>query len=238
MQMDSFTKKILIIDDEESVHDFLSFNLQKDGFKVFSAKNGSEGILLAKKHLPNIILLDVMMPEQDGVMTCIELRKEPKLNKSFIVFLTARGEDYSQMAGYDAGADDYIKKPISPKVLVAKLNSMLRRNHNYENEINTEEKILNRGKLTIDKEKFIVIVDKKEINLPRKEFELLIMLATKPEKVFTRDEIFNKIWGENNESGYRTIDVHVRKLREKLGGDFIRTQKGVGYRFQDDLTMG
>jgi two-component system alkaline phosphatase synthesis response regulator PhoP len=224
---------VLIIDDDPSIHEFLTYNLIKADFTVYSAKNGIEGISIAKEKVPDIILLDVMLPEMDGVMTCIELRKEPKLNSTLIIFLSARGEDYSQIAGYEAGGNDYLTKPVSPRVLIAKLKSILHKTSPEKTEIKQEENILNRGKLLIDREKFKVVINNKEIILPRKEFELLYMLASKPDKVFTRDEIFNKIWGDDSESGYRTIDVHVRKIREKLGENFLITQKGVGYKFQD-----
>jgi two-component system, OmpR family, alkaline phosphatase synthesis response regulator PhoP len=225
--------KVLIIDDDPSIHEFLTYNLKKADFKVFSAKNGIEGVSLAKETVPDIILLDVMLPEMDGVMACIELRKEPKLNSTLIIFLSARGEDYSQIAGYEAGGNDYITKPVSPRVLIAKLKAILHKTIPEKREVKQEENILKRGKLLIDREKFKVVINNKEIILPRKEFELLYMLASKPDKVFTRNEIFNKIWGDDSESGYRTIDVHVRKIREKLGENFLITQKGVGYKFQD-----
>jgi len=235
--MEEVKKSVLIVDDEESVHDFLTYNLLKANYIVYNAKNGMEGIQLAIKNTPDIILLDIMMPEMDGIITCIEMRKEQKLNSSLIVFLSARGEDYSQIAGYDAGGDDYIIKPISPKVLITKLKSMLSQKTGDRTIIEPEEKILLRGKLLINKEKYLVFFNNKQINLPRKEFELLVMLASKPEKVFTREEIFNKVWGERNGSDYRTIDVHIRKLREKLGVDYIRTQKGIGYTFVADLSI-
>jgi two-component system alkaline phosphatase synthesis response regulator PhoP len=235
--MAEFKNSILIIDDEEGIHEFLTYNLIKANFIVYSAKNGLEGIKKAKELLPNIILLDVMMPEMDGIMTCIEMRKIDKLNSSLIIFLTARSEDYSQIAGYEAGADDYLKKPINPKVLISKLTSMLTRKKANNIFINPEDKTIQHGKILIDREKYVIIVNNSEISLPRKEFELLALLASKPDKVFTRDELFNKIWGDNSESSYRTIDVHIRKIREKLGDEYIKTQKGVGYRFTDELTQ-
>lgn len=231
--MEEKKNSILIVDDDSSIHEFLTYNLIKENFTVYSAKNGNEGILMAKKHIPEIILLDIMMPDVDGIMTCVEMRKESILNDTFIVFLTARGEDYSQIAGYEAGGDDYLKKPVSPKVLIAKLKSILTRKRHDDFILSSGEGALVRGKLLIDREKYIVIIDKKEIKLPRKEFELLAMLAYKPDKVFTREEIFNKIWGNSSASGERTIDVHIRKIREKLGGSFIKTQKGIGYKFSD-----
>ncbi len=231
--MKELQNSVLIVDDEESIHEFLTYNLVKADFTVYSARNGIEGLKLAKEKLPNIILLDIMMPEMDGIMTCIEMRKESKLDSTLILFLTARSEDYSQIAGFEAGGDDYLKKPVSPRVLVAKLKSMLYRKRADAVFIKPKDTVLLNGKLLINREKYVVMVNNKEVNLPRKEFELLAMLASKPDKVFTRDEIFNKIWGDNNSSGERTIDVHIRKLREKLGEDFIRTQKGVGYKFMD-----
>lgn len=224
---------ILIVDDDESIHEFLKYNLVKANFVVYSAKNGFEGLKLAKEKIPDIILLDIMMTEMDGIMTCIEMRKESKLNSSLIVFLTARSEDYSQIAGFEAGGDDYIKKPISPRVLISKLRSMITRSRANAIFIKPEESTLANGRLHINKDKYVVVVNSKEISLPRKEFELLAMLASKPDKVFTRDEIFNNIWGDGSASGERTIDVHIRKLREKLGENFIQTQKGVGYKFID-----
>lgn len=234
--MEQKKNSILIIDDEENIHEFLSYNLIKADFIVYSAKNGLEGLKIAKELIPDIILLDVMMPEMDGIMTCIEMRKVDTLNSTLIIFLTARSEDYSQIAGYEAGANDYLKKPINPKVLIAKLKSMLTRNRIENVFVNSEEKIIQRGKIIIDREKYLIVVNNKEVYLPKKEFELIVLLALKPDKIFTRDEIFYKIWGENNGSGYRTIDVHIRKIREKLGGEYIKTQKGVGYSFSEKLT--
>ncbi len=231
--MEENKNSILIVDDDPSIHEFLTYNLLKADFIVYSAKNGVEGIKLAKENIPDIILLDIMMPEMDGIMTCIEMRKDSKLNSTIIIFLTARGEDYSQIAGYEAGGDDYLKKPVSPKVLVAKLKSMLTRKRPDNFVINSENKIIERGNLIINREKYLVVINNEEIIFPRKEFELLVLLALKPEKVFTRDEIFNKIWGNSSESSDRTIDVHIRKIREKLGENFIKTQKGVGYKFMD-----
>ncbi|MBI5539988.1 MAG: response regulator transcription factor [Bacteroidia bacterium] len=231
--MAELMKTVLIVDDEENIHEFLTYNLEKSDFIVYSAKNGLEGIRFAKKHIPDVILLDVTMPEMDGIMTCIELRKVEKLDSSLIIFLTARGEDYSQIAAYNAGADDYIKKPISPKVLIMKLRIMLTRKRAEKIFVDVNNYDLTPGKLFINKEKYLIVVNNKEIILPRKEFELLAMLASKPDKVFTRDEIFSRIWGDNSASTYRTIDVHIRKIREKLGGDYIKTQKGVGYRFSE-----
>jgi two-component system alkaline phosphatase synthesis response regulator PhoP len=231
--MEVAKSSILIVDDEDGIHEFLTYNLEKADFVVYNAKSGIEGIKIAQEKNPDIILLDVMMPEMDGIMTCLEMRKITSLNKSFIIFLTARGEDYSQIAGYEAGGDDYLKKPIAPSVLIAKLKQLLIRNKLDNGQTIFEEKIIDRGNIVIDTEKYMVFFNQKEITLPRKEFQLLTILALKPNKVFTRDEIFHSIWGDNNGSGYRTIDVHIRKLRKKLGEDIIKTQKGVGYIFQE-----
>lgn len=231
---------VLIVDDEPSIHEFLSYNLIKAGFTVYSAINGIEGIKVAIEEIPDLILMDVMMPELDGIMACIEIRKEQSLSETKIVILSARSEDYSQIAGYEAGCDCYLTKPISPKLLITKINSILscRRNEIKDvlPEIAQENRIIERGKLSINLDKYIITVDSREIELPRKEFELLVMLAKRPEKVFSRAEIYDKIWGLDSESGSRTIDVHIRKIREKIGEDYIKTQKGVGYRFID-LTL-
>lgn len=221
--------KILIVDDEEDILDFLSYNLKKEGFEVFTAKNGLEAIETAEQINPHLILLDVMMPQMDGIEACNEIRKNPKLKNVIISFLTARGEDYSQIAGFEAGADDYITKPIRPKVLISRLRALLKR---IEPENNTQSNSsLTISEITIDKEKFIVYKKGKEIILPRKEFALLELLTSKPNKVFTRSDIYNSIWGNDIIVGDRTIDVHIRKLREKIGEELIKTIKGVGYKF-------
>lgn len=223
----SFT--ILLVDDEPDIVEFLGYNLRTEGFKVFSASSGIEAIKLAKDVIPHVIVLDVMMPGMDGIETCKELKKIASLKNTLIMFLTARAEDYSQIAGLDAGADDYIAKPIKPRVFVSRINALLRR---YQTESKPSEKIIKIDNITIDKEKYLVYKNDQEISLPRKEFELLMVLASKPNKVFSRDEIFSKVWGEHVVVGERTIDVHIRKLREKIDIDNIKTVKGVGYKFE------
>lgn len=225
MQMVDY--KILIVDDEADILEFVSYNLRKEGFIVFTASNGSEAIDVALRELPHLILLDVMMPDLDGIETCQQLRLHPELTDCVIAFLTARGEDYSQIAGFDAGADDYITKPIRPKVLVSRIGALLKR---FERQPRADHQSQSSG-LTIDRERYLVIVNGQEIVMPRKEFELLTLLQSKPQKVFTRDEIFDAVWGSNVVVGDRTIDVHIRKLREKIGDDYIVTVKGVGYKF-------
>lgn len=220
--------RILLVDDEPDVLEFISYNLKKEGFNIYTASNGRDAINVANVIHPHLILLDVMMPGMDGIETCEELRKIPEFSKIIIAFLTARGEDYSQIAGFEAGGDDYITKPIKPKVLVSRLKAMLKRT-NIE-EISQQKQNREQG-IIIDKERFIVIKDTKEILLPKKEFELLYLLYNKPQKVFTRDEIFSIIWGDDIIVGDRTIDVHIRKLREKIGENHIVTIKGVGYKY-------
>lgn len=220
--------KILIVDDEEDILEFLSYNLNKEGYQVFTAADGNTAITLAKKELPHLILLDVMMPGIDGIETCRELRSLPGLQDVIIAFLTARSEDYSHIAGFDAGADDYINKPIKPRVLVSRIQALLRRT----TAVKKDSDFLQLGNLRINRERYLVIKDDIEITLPRKEFELIYLLASKPGKVFTREEILIKIWGYDVVVGDRTIDVHIRKLREKIGEDYIRTVKGVGYKFE------
>ena len=222
--------KVLIVDDEPDILEFLKYNLIKEGYQIFSAGNGREAVDIAKREQPHLIILDVMMPEMDGIETCEELRKTPELDDTIIVFFTARGEDYSQVAGYEAGADDYITKPIKPKVLKSKVSALLKRHHHSEGEGTTATK-LEIGDLIIDRERYLVTHDGEELILPKKEFELLMLLASKPEKVFTREEIYRTVWGNKIVVGDRTIDVHIRKLREKIGDDYIKTIKGVGYRF-------
>ncbi|MCX6271993.1 MAG: response regulator transcription factor [Bacteroidetes bacterium] len=220
--------KLLLVDDEKDVLEFMGYNLRKEGFQVFTASNGKEGIETARQVLPHLIILDVMMPVMDGIETCAEIKLIPELKNSLIIFLTARGEDYSQIAGFEAGADDYVTKPVRPKVLVSRIKALLRR---YSEAV-SEELHLNLPGFIIDREKYMVIKNGEEIILPRKEFELLVLLTSKPDRVFTRDEIFEKVWGDNVIVGDRTIDVHVRKIREKIGMENIRTIKGVGYKFE------
>lgn len=224
--------KILLVDDETDITEFIGFNLEAEGFVVEKAQTGEEALEKAKIFIPDLIILDVMMPGMDGMETCEKLRNLPNLNNPLIAFLTARGEDYSQIAGFDAGADDYITKPIKPKVLVSRVKALLKRKSGATEAASSDsEKILEIGPITIDKERYIVKNNTEDLILPRKEFELLLLLASKPDKVFTRDEIYSRVWGEDIIVGDRTIDVHIRKLREKLGNDHIRTIKGVGYKF-------
>ena len=219
--------KILLVDDEPDILEIVGYNLSSGGYQVFTASNGLEAIEVAKKELPDLIILDVMMPKMDGIEACEQLRKLPELSNTIITFLTARNEDYSQVAGFDAGADDYIAKPIKPKVLLSKVKGLLRR---ASVDIN-DENSLNIGQLVINREEYKVLKEGVELVLPRKEFELLFLLASKPGKVFTRDEILNTVWGNDVVVGGRTIDVHIRKLREKIGDESFKTVKGVGYKF-------
>ncbi len=228
--MENSDFKILLVDDEADILEFVGYNLKKEGFLVTTASNGSEALEKARKHRPHLILLDIMMPGMDGIETCDTLRKDESFKDTLIAFLTARGEDYSQVAGFDAGADDYITKPIKPKVLVSRVKALLRRSSTSTELI--EGNILTFGDLSIDHEKYQVNIQSKKIELPRKEFELLYLLCSKPGKVFSRDEILDRIWGNEVVVGGRTIDVHVRKIREKIGEKCIRTVKGVGYKFE------
>ncbi|MGF1556580.1 response regulator transcription factor [Paucihalobacter sp.] len=221
--------KILLVDDEPDILEIVGYNLTAEGYEVITAENGAEAVKKAKKYKPQLIILDVMMPEMDGIEACEIIRANPDLNNTLITFLTARGEDYSQVAGFDAGADDYITKPIKPKVLVSKVKGLLRR---LKEEDQTES-IVKIGNITINREEYKIISKGKEIVLPRKEFELLSLLATKPGKVFKREEILDKVWGNEVVVGGRTIDVHIRKLREKIGDKSFKTVKGVGYKFVD-----
>lgn len=220
--------KILLVDDEPDIIEFVSYNLRKEGYVVSTASNGEEGLEAAREVSPHLILLDVMMPGMDGIETCDRIRKSPGLEETLIAFLTARGEDYSQVAGFEAGADDYITKPIKPKVLLSRIKALLRRYGQSEVKGNVQEF----GKLVIDHDKYQVTFKDKKLDLPRKEFELLSLLSSRPGKVFHRDEILGKIWGNEVVVGGRTIDVHIRKLREKIGDKCIKTVKGVGYKFE------
>ncbi|MCT4588481.1 MAG: response regulator transcription factor [Carboxylicivirga sp.] len=224
--------KVLLVDDEPDILEFISYNMQKEGFQVLTATNGQEAIKVAQAEIPELIILDVMMPEMDGIETCEELKKIPSLKNSIVAFLTARGEDYSQIAGFDAGADDYITKPIKPKVLISRAKALLKRYRSDDAMPEpVDEQVIKIGDLTIDRERYLIINEGEELILPKKEFELLVLLASKPEKVFTRDEIYNTVWGDNIIVGDRTIDVHIRKLREKIGQEHIKTIKGVGYKY-------
>tara|TARA_X000000368_G_scaffold235237_1_gene185866 strand:- start:2045 stop:2725 length:681 start_codon:yes stop_codon:yes gene_type:complete len=222
------TLKILVVDDDKDIVEILKYNLKNSGYSVKSANNGIEAIKKAKKFLPDVILMDVMMPEMSGIEACSEIKEINELSNTIIIFLSARSEDYTQISAYDAGADDYISKPIKPKVLLKKISNIAKK-------INSEKnlsQILNLGNIIINKEEYVVYKDKNEIILPRKAFELLFLLASKPERVFKREEIMNHVWGTQVVVGDRTIDVHIRKLREKIGEKHIRTIKGVGYKFK------
>jgi two-component system alkaline phosphatase synthesis response regulator PhoP len=220
--------KILLVDDEQDILEIVGYNLAQEGYQIVTATNGKEAIAKAKKELPHLIIMDVMMPEMDGMEACENIRKLPELSNVIITFLTARSEDYSQVAGFDAGADDYITKPIKPKLLVSKVKALLRRLKNDDQTTET----LNVGGIEINREEYKIIKEGQEIILPRKEFELFYLLASKPGKVFKREEILDKVWGNEVIVGGRTIDVHIRKLREKIGEDLFKTIKGVGYKLE------
>lgn len=220
--------KILLVDDEPDILEIVSYNLSTEGYQISTAKNGVEAVSKAKKEKPHLIILDVMMPEMDGIEACEVIRTIPGLSNVIIAFLTARGEDYSQVAGFDAGADDYITKPIKPKVLVSKVKALLRRLNDKEADV---EEIMTIGDLIINREEYKIVQKGQELVLPRKEFELLALLASKPNKVFKREDILDKVWGNEVVVGGRTIDVHIRKLREKIGDHHFKTVKGVGYKF-------
>lgn len=225
--------KILIVDDEPDILEFLKYNLQKEGFQVIVASDGEEGIAAAQRERPDLIILDIMMPKLDGVEVCRQLRSRPEFDKTLIAFLTAREEDYSQIAALENGGDDYITKPIRPRVLISRIRALLRRSDRQETEDDEEEGSKFRiGDLVVDKARVSVERNGQLIELAKKEFELLNLLISKPGKVFTREEIFNKVWGTDVIVGNRTIDVHIRKLREKIGDDYIRTIKGIGYKFE------
>lgn len=222
--------KILIVDDEPDILEFLEYNLTKEGFNVVTAADGEEAIKVAEKEKPDLIILDIMMPKIDGVEVCRQLRAKPAFDHTLIAFLTAREEDYSQIAALDVGGDDYITKPIRPRVFVSRIKALLRR-ADKQDEFK-DSGIISVGDLSIDKERVTVTRGGEEIELAKKEFELLYLLVSKPGKVFSREEIFNKIWGSDVIVGNRTIDVHIRKLREKIGENYIKTIKGIGYKFE------
>jgi two-component system alkaline phosphatase synthesis response regulator PhoP len=228
--MNNDTIKILLVDDEPDILEILSYNLIAEGYTVVTAVNGLEAVKSAKINQPHLIIMDVMMPEMDGIEACEQIRAFPELKGTIITFLTARGEDYSQLAGFEAGADDYITKPIKPKILVSKIKALLRRLN--EATPMDDSELIKVGDLTIDRDAYKIIYKGNELVLPRKEFELLSLLASKPGKVFKRDEILDKVWGNEVVVGGRTIDVHIRKLREKIGDDSFKTIKGVGYKFK------
>lgn len=219
--------KVLVVDDEESIVELLKYNLEKSGYEVRTALDGTQAVEVAKKFLPDLVLLDIMMPKMDGVETCRLLRNIPELQKTFIIFLTARAEEYSEVAAFDVGADDYITKPIKPRALMSRINAFFRR----DTKKSTQVSMINIGDLVIDRSSYTIKVDNREINLPKKEFELLYFLALNPNKVFTREDLLQNIWGTDVYVVARTVDVHIRKVREKIGEDYITTVKGVGYKF-------
>jgi two-component system alkaline phosphatase synthesis response regulator PhoP len=221
-------QKILLVDDEQDILDLLSYNLEKEGYDVYTAHNGIKCLEIARQIIPDIILLDVMMPEMDGMEACKEIRDDDRLKNVIVAFLTARNEDYSQIAGFDSGADDYISKPIKTRVLISRVKALLRRN----GALKTEDTKIDHVGISIDKDKYLVFKEGKELTLPKKEFELLALLLSQPGRVFTRDFILTSVWGNDVIVGDRTIDVHIRKLREKLGDDYFKTIKGVGYKFE------
>jgi two-component system alkaline phosphatase synthesis response regulator PhoP len=225
MENNAFT--VLLVDDEADILDFVGYNLRKEGFNVLTSDNGRDAIVKAKESLPHLILLDVMMPEMDGIETCREIKRIPGLENALVVFFTARSEDFTQILSLDAGGDDYITKPIKPALLVSKVKSLLRRHKSVKEQAD----IFEAGDLKINKENYMVYRQDQEIQLARKEFELLSLLASRPHKVFTREDIMSQVWDDDVIVGERTIDVHIRKIREKTGTDHIKTIKGVGYKF-------
>lgn len=225
--MNQTTKKILVVDDESDIRELLKYNLSKEGFDVKTAGNGLKAMEIASKFLPDLILLDIMMPKQDGVETCRQIRETPELSGTFVVFLTARSEEYSEVAAFDMGADDYITKPIKPRALISRINAIFRRESKTTHDVES----VTTGDMIIDKSSYTVQIGKEKINLPKKEFELLHFLARNPGKVYSRDDILKQIWGTDVYVIARTVDVHVRKVREKIGEGHIHTVKGVGYKF-------
>jgi two-component system alkaline phosphatase synthesis response regulator PhoP len=226
-QVNNAMKKILLVDDEPDILEFMEYNLKKEGYQVYTAKNGIEALQITKQEQPHLVVLDIMMPELDGIETCRQLRDSVENKNLLVAFLTARNEEYSQIAGFDAGADDYITKPIKPRLLISRIGALLRRHTTGEG----SEKKVNLGDIEIDREQYMVRRKGLKVVLPRKEFELFALLTSRPGRVFSRDEIMNAVWGNDIVVGDRTIDVHIRKLREKLGDDYIKTVKGIGYKF-------
>ena len=220
-------QKVLVVDDEEPILELLKYNLEKSGYDVKTAENGMKAVEIAKKFTPDLVLLDIMMPKMDGVETCRLIREIPEMQKSFVVFLTARSEEYSEVAAFDVGADDYITKPIKPRALMSRISALFRRDSKKE----TPQALITIGDLVIDRTSYTIKLRNKEINLPKKEFELLFFLAQNPNKVFSREDLLHNIWGTDVYVLARTVDVHIRKVREKIGDDFIATVKGVGYKF-------
>ena len=229
MKLDATNYRILLVDDEPDIIEFIRYNLKKEGYQVFTAMNGREAIKQAGKHKPHLILLDVMMPEMNGIETCEAIRNIPSMQNIIVAFLTARKEDYSQIAGFEAGGDDYITKPIKPKVLMSRIKALLKRSLHHTPE---DSKLVSEQDkdIYIDRERYMVVIKGKDLALPKKEFELLNLLISRPGKVFTREEIYHSVWGDDIIVGDRTIDVHIRKLRKKIGERYIRTLKGVGYK--------
>jgi len=227
--MNSNKQKILVVDDEPDILELIEYNLKKEGYHVVTAINGQQAVSEARKHLPDLIILDIMMPKMDGIEACRIMRGMPEFKNTFMVFLTARSEEYSEIAGFNVGADDYIAKPIKPRALVSRINAILRRNVQNEEVVENKVEI---GDLVIDREAFLVYQDGKKVVLAKKEFELLYLLASKPGKVYTREVILKNIWEDSVVVTNRTIDVHIRKLREKLGDNYVSTVKGVGYKFE------
>ena len=221
------THKVLVVDDEEPILELLKYNLEKNGYEVKTALDGAKAVEIARKFIPDLVLLDIMMPKMDGVETCRLLRDLPELQKMFVVFLTARSEEYSEVAAFDIGADDYITKPIKPRALMSRISALFRRDSKKSSQSNT----ITTGDLTIDRTSYTIKVNGREINLPKKEFELLYFLAQNPNKVFSREDLLQNIWGSDVYVLARTVDVHIRKVREKIGEDYITTVKGVGYKF-------
>jgi two-component system, OmpR family, alkaline phosphatase synthesis response regulator PhoP len=219
--------KVLVVDDEEPILELLKYNLEKGGYEVKTAQDGVRAVDIAKRFVPDLVLLDIMMPKMDGVETCRQLRNMPELQKTFVVFLTARSEEYSEVAAFDVGADDYITKPIKPRALMSRISALFRR----ESKKSLPLSSITVDNLTIDRTSYTVTIDGREINLPKKEFELLYFLALNPNKVFNREELLQNIWGTDVYVLARTVDVHIRKVREKIGDDYITTVKGVGYKF-------
>lgn len=232
--MENHQHSVLLIDDEPDVLEFLGYNLTKEGFKVFTAPDGVKGIQIMKQQQPDLIVLDVMMPGMDGIETCAQIRNTPGFNDVYVVFLTARAEDYSQLAGFEAGADDYVTKPVKPKILISRIRALLKRAKSNA-AVSSPKSMLMLNDLLIDREKYIIIKEGNEIILPRKEFELLALMASRPNRVFSRDEIFDAVWGPDIIVGDRTIDVHIRRIREKIGIDNIKTVKGVGYKYEETV---
>ncbi|HBW81238.1 MAG TPA: DNA-binding response regulator [Sphingobacterium sp.] len=231
--MSSSKQKILIVDDEKDILDLIAFNLNREGYQVSTAQNGEEAINVAKQVNPDRIILDVMMPKMDGIEACRIMRAMPEFKSTFMVFLTARSEEYSEIAGFHVGADDYIAKPIKPRALMSRINAILRRNASEESDAAVQDKI-EIADLVIDRDSFLVYKGEQKIVLAKKEFELLYLLASKPNKVFTREQILKSIWEDSVVVTNRTIDVHIRKLREKIGDDYVTTVKGVGYKFDKE----